>query len=567
MQHSPTAAQRQNQTQTGETISTSRISSSFNSESEKPHVQSSGTGFVKHEMLLIFHPTRLYPKANQRRIHGNDKDVKPIRRNFLKAAGTNFLLLQLLFFTLFVYIFGALYQQTERIHSLDILFVDYDGGSIGQAVRDAYGSLKGDGYPTLKERPATQFEVGDLREEVCQTRYWAALYTSPGASARLEAALGGTDASTYDRSDVLTYVWNEARYPAIVDSAISANLKSLATAARVVYSTNGTFGLVDSTNSDAVAIFTDPWTLGDINIQPTSQGSRLIYNTLAIILILIQEFFYLGTINGLYAQFKIYNMLYPHRIIAYRYGISMAYTFIGSLCVAGAIWAFRAGWDVNGNQFVLTWILLWLFAHLNFLAMDLFTVWLAVQYVPMALISWVILNVTSILMPFELSNGFYRWAYAMPAHEVYQGLLDIWSGGCNPTLHYALPILFAWEVLGLIFSAMGVYRRCHYAMVAEDAQAAALREKADAALAYEKKHDQERDDTLEARRTLGTVQEGNSVEEVANMQRMETAEREKLEGAIRDEDDNLRKEQTRASKVCNFGPSFGFSTYGNPNDE
>ncbi|KAH6711167.1 hypothetical protein BKA61DRAFT_613190 [Leptodontidium sp. MPI-SDFR-AT-0119] len=564
--HSPTATQRQPQTQTGETGSPSGISTSSNPEN-KPHVQPRETGLVKHEMLLNLHPTRFYPKANQRRVHGNNKDVQPIRRNFLKAAGINFLLLQLLFLALFMYIFGALYQQTDRIHSLDILFVDYDGGSVGQAVRDAYGSLKGKGFPALKERPASQVEVGSLREEVCQTRYWAAFYTSPGASARLESALGGTGATSYNRSDVITYVWNEARYPAVVDSAISANLKRLSDAARVIYATNGTFSSVDSTNSDAVAAFANPWTLEDINIQSTSQGSRLIYNTLVIILILIQEFFYLGTINGLYAQFKIYNLLYPHRIVAYRYCISMAYTLIGSLCVAGSIWAFRAGWDVNGNQLVLTWMILWLFAHLNFLALDLFTVWLAVQYVPMALIAWVVLNVTSILLPFELSNGFYRWAYAMPAHEVYQVLLDIWSRGCNPQLHYALPILFAWEILGLVFSAMGVYRRCHYAMVAEDAQAAALREKADAALAYEKKHDQERDEALETRRSLEAVQEEDSVEEVARAERMQTSEREKLEEAIRDEEDNLRREQTRASKTCNFGPSFGFSSYGNPEDE
>jgi len=517
-------------------------------------------------MLLKLHPTRLYPKANQRRVHGSNKELKPMRRNFLKAAGISFLLLQLLFFALFAYIFGALYKQTGKVHALDILFVDYDGGRVGQAIRDAYGSLKSDGFPGLRERPASQVEIGSLREQVCQTRYWAAFYTSPGASARLEAALGGSGAASYNRSDVITYVWNEARYPAVVDSAISANLQTLSAAARAIYSTNGTFGLVDSTNSDAIAAFANPWTLEDINLQSTSQGSRLIYNTIVIILILMQEFFYLGAINGLYGQFKIYNIIYPHRIIAYRFCISLAYTLCGSLCVTGAIWAFRDGWDVNGNQFVLTWITLWLFAHLNFLAMDLFSVWLAVQYVPMALISWVVLNITSILLPFELSNGFYRWAYALPTHEVYQALVDIWSRGCNPTLHYALPILFAWEVLGLVFSALGVYRRCHYAMVAEDAQAAILREKADAALAYEKKHDQERDDALEARRSLGAAQEEDSVEEAARVERMQTSEREKLEEAIRNEDDTLRKEQTRLSKTCNFGPSFGFNSYRNPEE-
>ncbi|KAL2068939.1 hypothetical protein VTL71DRAFT_15277 [Oculimacula yallundae] len=531
--------------------------------------QPRGTGLVKNEMLLRFHPTSIYPKANQTRTHGHNKAIRPVRMKFLKAAGINFLLLQLLFFTLFVYIFGALYHQTERIYALDILFVDYDGGSIGQAVRDAYASLEGKSFPTLKERPASQVEIGSLRERVCQTDYWAAFYISPGASARLESAIGGTDAASYAGTDVLTYVWNEARYPAVIDSAISANLKTLSAAARIHYTTNRTLGLIDLTNRDAVSAFANPWTLQDINIQSTSQGSRLIYNTLVIILILIQEFFYLGTVNGLYAEFKIYNKLYPHRIITYRFCISLAYTFIGSLCVTGAIWAFKAGWDVNSAQFVLNWAILWLFAHLNFLAMDLFTVWLAPAYVPMALITWVIFNVTSVLLPFELSNGFYRWAYALPAHEVYQGLLDIWSSGCNPQLHYALPILFAWEILGLVFSALGIYKRCHYARVAEEAQEAALQQKADAALAYEKKHDQERDENMETRRSIGAVQESgqDKVEEVPSLDRLQTVEREKIEEAIRDEDEVLRREQTRVNKTCNFGPSFGFTSYGDSDTE
>ncbi|OBT45170.1 hypothetical protein VE00_04282 [Pseudogymnoascus sp. WSF 3629] len=87
--------------------------------------------------------------------------------------------------------------------------------------------------------------------------------------------------------------------------------------------------------------------------------------------------------------------------------ISVLYTFVGSLCTTGAIWAFRAGWNVNGRQFVLTWMSLWLFAHLNFLTFD------------------IMINITSILFPFALSPGFYRWAYALPTHAVYNLLVDI----------------------------------------------------------------------------------------------------------------------------------------------
>jgi hypothetical protein len=34
--------------------------------------------------------------------------------------------------------------------------------------------------------------------------------------------------------------------------------------------------------------------------------------------ILIQEFFFLGTVNGLYSQFKLYTSVSPHRMVIAR---------------------------------------------------------------------------------------------------------------------------------------------------------------------------------------------------------------------------------------------------------
>jgi hypothetical protein len=325
-----------------------------------------------------------YPRATENRFKGHDKAVIGARRNFLKAALINFVILQVLFFGLFAYIFGSIYQQGSHVHNLNVLYIDYDGGLIGTAVKNAYNTLRGNAFPTLVEASVHQYPTpDDIEKDVCNAKYWAGLYTSPGATMRLEAALaGGSAAAGYNRSDVLTYIWNEALYSAVLDTDISGTLQSLSSAARLAYtSINGTgaLGVLALNDGAAVSVFADPWNLTSVNIQPTTQGSRLIYNTLVIILILIQEFFYLGTINGLYAKFKIYERLYPHRIIAYRNMISLAYTCVGSLGTAGTIWAFRSGWNVNGNQFVLSWMILWLFAHANFLALDVFTIWLPLQ--------------------------------------------------------------------------------------------------------------------------------------------------------------------------------------------
>jgi hypothetical protein len=279
----------------------------------------------------------------------------------------------------------------------------------------------------------------------------------------------------------------------------------------------------------------------------------LIYNTLVIILILIQEFFYLGTINGLYAAFKIYAKLYPHRIIVYRNCISLAYTFCGSLCVTGAIWAFRGDWDVNSNQFGLTWAVLWLFAHLNFLWLDVFTIWTPPQYVPMLLITWIIFNVSSILVPFELSPGFYRWSYAMPAHEVFQTLIHIWSKGCNPQIYYALPTLFVLELVGLLLGVVGVYRRCHYAVVVEEAADAAFRDRVAVALATEKRLDAERKQRMV---------EGGSEDIIEEEKR----EEEELEDVIREEDKSLQRKHTKVAEDCRYGPAFPLAFNNDPSD-
>ncbi|CAG7565405.1 unnamed protein product [Fusarium equiseti] len=358
----------------------------------------------------------------------------------------------------------------------------------------------------------------------------------------------------------MTYRWNEALYAPTVDSAISASLGLLSAAARVAYSTGNGTGKVTSVSGPAtLSVLADPWKLQSINIQPTSQGSRAIYNTVVIILVLIQEFFYLGTINGLYAQFKLYARVDPYRIIIVRNAISLSYTFIGSLCVIGTIWAFKSGWNINGSQFVLPWVVLWLFAHINFLTIDVFTIWLPHPFVPMALVSWIIFNVTSTLLPFDLSPAFYRTGYIFPAHELYQVVIDIWSRGCNPQLHYALQILFAWELVGLILSALGVFRRCHFAMLGEDLQKKEFKERLDAAVDFEMRsgNEMEQKHSELVKPEVGQNYKATCPEQAISEEGdQERVVRKELSLVLEQVNTRQRREQERTSTACNFGPAF-----------
>jgi hypothetical protein len=100
--------------------------------------------------------------------------------------------------------------------------------------------------------------------------------------------------------------------------------------------------------------------------------------------------------------------------------------------------------------------------HVDFLYTDVVTAFVPIKFVPFFIFSFVIFNVTSLLVPFELSPGFYRIGYAAPAHEAYQILIQLWSGG-NHRLYQALPILFAWVVFLTPLAIFGMRRRYHAA--------------------------------------------------------------------------------------------------------
>ncbi|KAK0631242.1 hypothetical protein B0T14DRAFT_417627 [Immersiella caudata] len=428
---------------------------------------------------------------------------------FFGAVVKKFILLQLLFLGLFAYIFGSLFQQDVHTHNLKVAFVDHDGGAIGAAVRQAYSSLQGDNFPTLVEKPASDFPLAeDLKSAVCRIDYWAALHIQPGASSRLHDVLLDTRGA-YNRHDALAFIWNEARYSTVVGPAIVSNIAALSAAARIAYSTaNGTGqvqSLISNSHADiALSALANPWELASVNIQPTKQGSRAIYNTIAIILVIIQDFFFLSIMNGLHQSFHVYSEIHPVRIVAFRNLFSLSYCLVGSLCVTASIWAFRSGWAVDGTQFALTWATLWLFGHINFQTFDVFTIWLPHPYVLLSLISWIIVNVTSTILPFELSPAVYRVGYVLPAHETYQVLIDVWSSVCNPQLHHALPVLFAWEVVMSVLSAVGVCRRIRGAARAEREEQTSFDERLDAAMAERQKHEPLKNDEGD-RGGLGSV--------------------------------------------------------------
>ncbi|KGO68035.1 protein of unknown function DUF3533 [Penicillium italicum] len=386
-----------------------------------------------------------------------------IPKPFLVAIGGTFVLIQLLFLANMSYLYGTAFHNSQRMKAFTILLVDYDHGIVGQSVKAAYSQLASPGFLTLIEHPWTEFPAAnDIRKSVCKGHYWGAIYANSNASSRLSAALASPEAAkTYQNSEALTYVWNGAKYPAYAQ-IISSDLQILVQASRGAYNAmNGTAAMstANTTDKNIAQVLFDPIAATSIDIMPTNQGVRVYYNTVSMVMVVLPQFFFVMAMNGITAETNILKTLSLRQNITLRLCLSVFFAFITSLCMSGYIWAFREDWETTPGQFPSTWMIIWLAMHVHFLIIDSATSVLPMKFMPFFMVTWMITNVSSTISPFELSPGFYRIGYALPAHELYQVLVDIWTHGCNPTLYRSLPILFSWWLIGILAFLAAMRRR------------------------------------------------------------------------------------------------------------
>lgn len=85
--------------------------------------------------------------------------------------------------------------------------------------------------------------------------------------------------------------------------------------------------------------------------------------------------------------------------------------------------------------------------------------YIPLPFVPIFVVSWVLVNVASSIFPFELSAGWYRWGYVPPAHETYSLIVYVWSGCASP-LWVALPVMFTRLVVGHVVAYFSIRKRC-----------------------------------------------------------------------------------------------------------
>lgn len=398
------------------------------------------------------------------------------RKSWLIPIAMTFLLLQLLFLGNLSYLYGSLFKAGSRAHNMNVLAVDYDGASIGQSLSAAYSSAKGSGFPTLDYRSASEYpDQASLRHAVCKGDYWAAIYTHAGATDRLVSAVEGDNSTAYNPNDTITYITNGIHYPVVTTSYLVTNLQQLIiSASRIIYSVAGQDLLASAnlTNPDALSALFNPIMPTAIDIMPTEQTPRVLLNTVTTVMPILMQFFFFMATDNISDHNGVYTKLRTWDVYIFRLVLTKLYTLMSGLITTAYIWSFREHWGIGTGKFFEMWMCFWLYCEINSLVLNtLLTTVIPMPFVPFFMLTWIIMNITSTVYPFVLNAGFYRWGYALPAHNIWTVLVGIWSDGCALKKDVALPILFSWWVLGHITHAWATRRRCSMAEQAAEQDA------------------------------------------------------------------------------------------------
>ncbi len=364
------------------------------------------------------------------------------------------------------YLFGTVYHQRYHFHGLKVLVVDFDnGGAVSQAIQASYEQKKGPSFPTLEFRNPTNYpDTQSVKDAVCVDGWWGAMYIHEGASKKLANAVASkSNGKPYFANDTVTYIYNQARYTTVGDAAIKANLEPLISTARGPYyqSQAGFQALQMLNRSDPIAIqaYLNPILPNSDIILPTLQGARTFYNTLNIVFPIILAFFYVLALNGIGSANNIWSLLRRRETWLLRFATGKIYTLIAALVINGYFWAFKEDWPVQNSVFATNWMITWFQMDIYWQVFDgLMDSLVPMQFSPPVMMGWIVFNVASAVVPFEIAPGFYHIGYIFPAYHIYSLQVRAWTG-CTRLLHLNLPVLFAWWILGHALTVISVRKR------------------------------------------------------------------------------------------------------------
>lgn len=287
----------------------------------------------------------------------------------------------------------------------------------------------------------------------------------PNATANLNLAISTGD-SSYDPSQAVTYIWNEARWALAEESIVLSSIEAAVTQAQAQYAQEyASKRLSTSTisrNSTLNAM--NPIQATALNLYSFSIGIKPFINTVGFVFPGLIQFFFAMALGGISAKTHIHR-LSPVRSYLIRFIISRIWTFMIAISWAGWFYTFAEGRTGAASSYILMALDMWMYTMISFEFHDSCAAFIPIEFLPITVLSWVIINVTAAAFPIALKPVFYHIDYAIPSFNCFEIFVTILTGGAANRLYRNLPVLFAWMIIAGAVGVAANLKRCHLAQV------------------------------------------------------------------------------------------------------
>ena len=274
------------------------------------------------------------------------------------------------------HLYGLFHNQGHYTRKAHVAIVDFDGGVFGSSLLQAATSLNRTyGYPTYAVIPASATSPENIRQQVFDGKYWAAIYAFPGASDRFDAVVNGSSAAAYDPTKTLGYVTLTARYFALYESNFySTSLTVASIASAIIAEQEFALTLASRTatspalSSQAVSALGQPAQAIEIPAayEDFTADVRALLKTIGAVMPIIMQFFFLMAWNGISNGLHLFAAKNTQIHIRYRLIWALLWPLATSLCTVGWTFTFKGSYPMNAWQFFALWATSWLFAMITF---------------------------------------------------------------------------------------------------------------------------------------------------------------------------------------------------------
>ncbi|KAF1994476.1 hypothetical protein P154DRAFT_624685 [Amniculicola lignicola CBS 123094] len=387
---------------------------------------------------------------------------------------------------------GALFKQEQRMHSLGVWVVDFDGQVppyenvepfVGPFVVDSIRSLiESEKYhPGFTFRSPADFDNDPLkvRESVFDFGAWAAVIINANATGLLAAAVSEGN-SSYEPMGACQIIYNSARDQSTVSSYILPYLTQIQKHAVTRFGREWIGHLLQTKAVSDLNLATAPQAISPgieftlYDLRPFGPPVAIPAVSIGLIYLIIISFFsftFFLPIHMKYLSPKGHPPLHFYQLIIWRYVatvgsyfmlscvyslVSLAYLMPMNNRPASHVWPASNPNAYHHGTFVVYWMVNWAGMTAFGLASENMAMLLGTPWTALWLIFWVISNVVTGFYPLPLASSFYRWGYAWPMHNIVevtrQILFDL-----HPRIGLNFGIIFAWCAVGTVLFPFCAY--------------------------------------------------------------------------------------------------------------